>query len=271
MEKQLMSGTPNLSDLLAVAIDAARLAGQSTLKYFHERIDVTIKADGTPVTKADVEAEAIIRREIARHFPHHTVLGEESGEITGSSANIRWIIDPLDGTKSFIRGVPMYGTLIGVEIDGKLSVGAAYLPATNEMLAAATGLGCTHNDKPAHVSKVNRIEDAALLTTSMVRCIARLETFSTLAAQASLMRGWGDAYGYAMVATGRVEIMIDPKISPWDIAALIPILREAGGELTGWNGQSAIRTGDAVATNGLLHPAMLAALRSANPLPPRKD
>ena len=253
-----------LSELLAVATDAARAAGQHTLKYFGSRLDISYKSDSSPVTRADTESETILRREIARFFPHHAVLGEESGETAGTNSRIRWIIDPLDGTKSFIHGVPLYGVLVGVEIDGKPRVGAAYLPATDEMLAAADGLGCTCNAQPARVSAVDRLENAALLTTNFVRTHARLETFYELSGRVSLCRGWGDAYGLAMVATGRADMMIDPRTCPWDVAAFVPIIREAGGQLTSWDGQDAIRGGDVLATNGLLHAALLRAIATTD-------
>jgi histidinol phosphatase-like enzyme (inositol monophosphatase family) len=256
---------PKLSDLLAVAIDAARTAGQTTLKYFGNQIEVIIKADGSPVTRADIESEAILRREIAKHFPHHAVLGEESGETAGSSGHIRWIIDPLDGTKSFIRGVPMYGVLVGVEIDGQPRAGAVYLPATDEMIAGAIGLGCTHNDKSCRVSDVNRFEDATITTTNAARCASRWDGFIPLAKRAHLLAGWGDAYGHVMIATGRADIMLDPRASAWDLAALVPILTEAGGKLTDWTGRETINGGDGVATNGHLHPAIITALADARP------
>ena len=254
-----------LADLLAVAVDAARAAGQHTLKYFGQKLDVIIKPDASPVTRADVESEAILRQVISKHFPQHAVLGEESGETAGSNSSIRWIIDPLDGTKSFIRGVPLYGVLVGVEIDGKPRVGAAYLPATDEMVAAADGLGCTHNGKAASVSTINRLEDATMLSTNAVRCLTRFDGFDQLASRVALTAGWGDAYGHVMVATGRAEIMLDPRTSPWDIAALVPILQEAGGKITSWDGRETIRAGDAVATNGLLHAELITALTGARP------
>jgi histidinol phosphatase-like enzyme (inositol monophosphatase family) len=256
---------PGLSDMLAVAMDTARAAGQSTLKFFGNDLDVSIKSDGSPVTRADIESESIIRREITRHFPRHAILGEESGETAGTNAHIRWIIDPLDGTKSFIRGVPMYGVLVGVEVDGRPSVGAVYLPATDEMIAAATGLGCTHNGQRRHVSTINRVEDATIVTTNPARCGARWDGYLPLTRSALLSAGWGDAYGHVMVATGRADIMLDPRCSPWDVAALVPILRESGGQITSWAGFETINGGDAVSTNGHLHRTILAALRDARP------
>jgi histidinol-phosphatase len=258
-----VSDVPPLPDLLAVAVDAARAAGRHTLTYFGGPIDVSYKGDASPVTRADTESEAILRGEIGRRFPRHAVLGEEGGETAGTTAGVRWVIDPLDGTKSFVRGVPLYGVLVGVEVDGRAAVGVAYLPATDEMVAAADGLGCTHNGRVARVSAVDRLEDATVLTTNPGRCAARWDGFGPLTARCLLPAGWGDAYGHVMVATGRADVMLDPRTSPWDVAALVPILREAGGRITGWNGGEA--AGDAVSTNGRLHPAILAALADARP------
>jgi histidinol-phosphatase len=257
--------SPALSDILAVASDAARIAGRSTLKYFGTALEICLKEDGSPVTRADLESETILRREIARHYPHDTVLGEEHGETAVGKSHIRWIIDPLDGTKSFIRGVPLYGVLVGVELDGKPVAGAVYLPATDEMVTAADGLGCAWNGRTARVSNISVLEDATVLTTNAARCSARWDGFSKFTAAAQLAAGWGDAYGHVMVATGRAEIMIDPRMSPWDIAALVPILREAGGMLTSWTGADTIHGGDAVSTNGRLHTSTIKAMADARP------
>jgi histidinol phosphatase-like enzyme (inositol monophosphatase family) len=256
---------PNLKDLLAVAMDAARAGGLHTLKYFGSKLEVSYKSDESPVTRADIESEGKIRDVIAKHYPQHPVLGEESGQSAGSDSRIRWIIDPLDGTKSFVLGVPLYGVLVGLEIDGRPAVGAAYLPATDEMIAAADGLGCKLNGKSVHVSTVATLEDATVLTTNFARCAARMSNFTDVITRASMAAGWGDAYGHMMVATGRADILIDPRTSPWDIAALVPILREAGGRLTSWDGRDTLDAGDALATNGRLHPAMVAALKDAKP------
>ena len=255
----------NLADLLAVAIDAARAAGRHTLTYFGDAPDLSYKTDDSPVTRADVESEAILRREIARRFPRHAILGEEGGQTAGTDPRVRWVIDPLDGTKSFVLGVPLYGVLVGVEVDGHPAVGVAYLPATDELAAAADGLGCTHNGRPARVSTVDRLADATVLTTNPARCAARWDGYVPLATTARLAAGWGDAYGHVMVATGRADVMLDPRTAPWDVAALIPLLREAGGRLTSWSGHDPVAAGDAVATNGRLHPALLAALATARP------
>ncbi len=259
-----MAEVPPLADLLAVAADAARLAGRHTLTYFGSAdLAVSTKADASPVTRADTESEAILRGEIARHFPAHAVLGEEGGAAGPAGGRVRWVVDPLDGTKSFVRGVPLYAVLVGVEVDGRPRVGACYLPATDEMVLAADGLGCTHNGRPARVSATDRLDDATVLSTNPGRCAARWDGFGPLTRRCGLPAGWGDAYGHVMVATGRADVMLDPRTSPWDTAALIPILREAGGRITAWAGGDP--AGDAVSTNGLLHPALLAALADARP------
>jgi histidinol phosphatase-like enzyme (inositol monophosphatase family) len=253
---------PSLSDLLDVAIDAAHLGGKRTLAYFNNSdLAVEVKADQTPVTRADREAEEIIRGRIARFFPAHAILGEETGTTDGDP-EYTWIIDPLDGTKSFIHGVPLYGTLVGIEVRGKPSVGVVYLPALDEMVFAATGLGCRWNGRPARVSNVGRIEDATISCTSIIRAIARSDAFERLTRNAKLVRGWSDCYGYVLVATGRIDVMLDPAMNVWDCAPLLPILEEAGGHFTDWTGVATIRGADAVGTNAALHDEVIEVLKS---------
>lgn len=252
---------PSLKDLLSVATEAAYLAGRRTLAHFNTEVAVEHKSDETPVTLADREAEQLIRARVARFFPDHAILGEEHGETRGNP-NYRWLIDPIDGTKSFIHGVPLYGVLIGVEVRGRPSVGVIYAPGTDELVAAADGLGCTWNGRTARVSDVSRIEDATLLSSSINRAIARSDAYINLAGRARLARGWGDAYGYMLVATGRAEIMIDPALNAWDCAPLPPILREAGGRFTTWAGEETIWGTDGCATNGALNAEVLAVLRA---------
>lgn len=256
-----MSAEPNLKDLLAVAADAAYLAGRRTLAYFNAEVAVETKADATPVTRADREAEQVIRERVARFFPNHSVIGEEQGESCGDP-DFRWLIDPIDGTKSFIHGVPLYGVLVGVEVRNRPSVGVIYLPATDELVMAADGLGCTWNGRRARVSDVSRLEDATMNTSSLTASLARSDAYENLAARVKLNRGWGDAYGYVLVATGRAEVMLDPKLNPWDCAPLPPILREAGGRFATWAGESTIWGPDGFATNGALYETVLKVLRA---------
>ena len=247
---------PTLSDLLDVAVDAAYLAGKRTLAYFQTGVQPDIKADNTPVTIADREAEKILRARILQSFPDHAILGEEEGETAGS-APYRWIVDPIDGTKSFITGVPLYGVLVAVEVEGEPKVGVIYLPGVNEMIAAADGLGCRWNGRPCRVSTTDKLENASVMTSSILTAQRRSDAFDRLVAKTRLQRTWGDAYGYALVATGRADIMLDPIVNPWDVAPMLPILREAGGHFSDWKGNATVHGGDAIATNPHLKDAVL--------------
>ena len=256
---------PSLADLLNVATDAAYAGGKRALAYFNTGVEVEHKEDAPPVTRADREAEYVIRDIIARHFPTHPIIGEEHGSTPGSSQDYRWIIDPVDGTKSFIHGVPLWGVLIGVEVKGVASVGVVYLAALDEMVTAATGLGCTTNGRRARVSNVSRIEDATVLTGSFFRSSARSDAYEILANRSKLSRGWGDCYGHVLVATGRAEVMLEPRMSPWDCGPLLPIMQEAGGHFTDWKGNATIWGPDAVSTNAALHREVLAILQAEKP------
>jgi histidinol-phosphatase len=250
-----------LADLLDVAREAAWAGGRRTLAYFNAGVAVELKADLTPVTVADREAEATMRKIIARSFPDHAILGEEEGETAGT-APYRWIIDPLDGTKSFVHGVPLYGTLVGVEAHGEPVVGVIYLPVLDELVAAATGMGCTWNGRPAHVSAVDRLDQALVCLSDERHARDRSDAYLALARQTRLQRTWGDCYAYVLVATGRAEIALDPMMNVWDCAALLPVIEEAGGRFTDWKGTRTIHANEALATNGALHPAAVGVLRA---------
>ncbi len=250
----------NLNELLSVAIEAAYLGGRRTLAYFNTGVPVERKSDATPVTCADRECEQLIRQTITRYYPSHSLVGEEGGSAAGDP-EYKWIIDPIDGTKTFIHGVPLYGVLIGVEVRGVPSVGVAYMPALDEMVAAAKGQGCRWNGRPARVSSLATLADAAVMSSSIVSCYNRSEAFAKIASRTLLQRTWGDCYGYLLVATGRADVMIDPAVKVWDCAALMPVIEEAGGRFTNWAGESTIYGADAVATNGLLHKQVIDLLR----------
>ena len=252
---------PSRQELLETAIEAARAGGKRTLDYFNTGVAVELKADRTPVTRADRESEAIIRAIIGKRYPTHAILGEEEGETAGT-APYRWIVDPLDGTKSFVHGVPLYGTLIGVEVQGEPVVGVIYLPALDELLAAAVGLGCTWNGRPARVSSVSDLGQALVCCSDERHARERSPAYLDLARQTGLQRTWGDCYAYVLVATGRAEVALDPMMNLWDCAALAPIIREAGGQFTDWQGRSTIHAGEAVATNAALHGAVIDVLRN---------
>jgi len=253
-----MSDSPSLRTLLDLAVEAACLGGKRTLAYFNAGVDAVLKPDGTPVTAADQEAEQLIVRQISRYFPDHAILGEESGAKppTGGS-DIRWIIDPLDGTKTFLQGVPLYGTLIGVEIAGRVDVGVMYFPAINELICAARGLGCRWNGRAARVSQTRDLKSAIVLCTDDASGRSRGRGYESLVSSCKYMRTWGDCYGYALITTGRADVMIDPRMNPWDCAALLPCLEEAGGRFTDWQGKPTIWGNDAVGTNGVLHETVI--------------
>lgn len=220
------------------------------------------KEDGTPVTEADRGAEKLVREAVRERYPHHGVLGEEYGP-TNPDADTRWILDPIDGTRSFARGVPLYGVMIGVESAGEPIVGVVHFPALGETVAAGMGLGCHWNGSPCRVSPLDRIEDAVLLTTDPEAALAHPRTpgWRALQQRAAFTRTWGDCYGHMLVATGRAEAMVDPELAPWDAAPLLTILTEAGGRFTGLDGEVSIHAGSGVSSNGALHEEILTGLR----------
>jgi histidinol phosphatase-like enzyme (inositol monophosphatase family) len=252
-----------LQQLLDFAVQAARQAGELTLAHYQRGVAVERKSDRSVVTVADREAEKFLRRMIEERFPDHAIVGEEFGSDSRDSTH-RWIIDPIDGTNSFVRGVPFYGVLLGLEIDGEPRVGVAFFPAVNEMLAAAHGLGCRCNERVARVSTVAALADACITYTDTRGVSDRLgDGWHALQSDSALQRGWGDCYGHCLVATGRSDVMLDPRMNPWDCAALVPIVQEAGGRFTDWKGRVTIDGGDAVSSNGALHDVILARLAYA--------
>jgi histidinol-phosphatase len=253
----------SLRTMLDFAIDAAWQAGKITLEYFQTGTAVERKADASPVTLADRRAEEKLRECIQHTFPDHGILGEEFGEVTGGTP-YRWVLDPLDGTRSFIQGVPLYGVMIGLEYHGQAVLGVVHFPALGETVYAAKGEGCHWNGRRAHVSTVSQWAEAVVLTTS-VRSLydeGRRHVFDALQAQTRLQRTWGDCYGHILVATGRAEIMLDPILQIWDCAALQPILEEAGGTFTDWQGTATHTGGNGLSTNGHLFQPVMEIIRS---------
>ena len=242
----------DLEELLEFATEAAWQAGRITLGHFQTGIAVETKVDDTPVTIADKNAETVLRGMIKARYPNDGIIGEEHGEEAGTTGR-KWILDPIDGTKAFVAGVPLYGNLIGVEIGGEMAVGVCNLPGLNEMTSAAKGLGCWWNGKRCHVSDTERVEDALVIVTEQKLFDEyKPGKADALIEKARLVRGWGDCYGYVMVATGRADVMLDPIMAVWDSAALAPIIEEAGGTFTDWKGKATIWEDEAVATNGKL-------------------
>ncbi len=246
---------------LQTMLDLIIAAGDLTMTYYRNPdLAVEAKADASPVTIADKSAEQLVRAQIASRHPDDTVQGEEFGDAIGVS-RYRWIVDPIDGTKSFVCGVPLYSNLLALLIDDKPYAGVIHIPALGETVVAAQGLGCWYRATSSgawnrcQVSKKATIEESVLLTSQRDLFARRgaSEVFQTLEDRAWVTRTWGDGYGYLLVATGRAEIMVDPVCNPWDIAAMEPILAEAGGRFTDWKGASSCTSGEGVATNGLIH------------------
>lgn len=242
-----------LDALVAPAADLARLIGDVALSHYRSRLDVETKADGSPVTIADRAAERAAIEWVDRVFPDDGVLGEEFGEHR-PGARRRWVIDPIDGTKSFVRGVPLWGTLVALCEGDRVLAGAAYFPAVNELVAAAPGAGCWWNGSRCAVSLVETLAGATVLTTDerFHGRPSRRAGWERVASAAAISRTWGDCFGYLLVATGRAEAMFDPIVSAWDTAALQPIITEAGGRFTDWDGTETAFGGSAVATNHAL-------------------
>jgi histidinol-phosphatase len=255
----------DLEHRIDIASEAAWEAGKATLRWFQASPEVEWKRDSTPVTAADRESERILMALLSKEFPGDAFLGEETGARPGSSG-WRWIVDPLDGTKSFIQGVPLYGVLVGLEEPGgELVGGVACLPALGELVTAARGGGCRVNGRRARVSGIGSLAEACVSFTSLdtFEESSRLGTLESLGKRCRILRGWGDCYGHLLVATGRAEIMLDPVLAEWDCAALIPILEEAGGTFTDWNWRRTSRGGSGISTNGLVSAELRSVLEGA--------
>jgi histidinol-phosphatase len=264
------AGGLTLDERVAPAAELARITGTVALRHYRTNLTVETKADGSPVTVADRAAETAARAWVQSRFPQDGILGEELGEERPGAAR-RWIIDPIDGTKAFVRGTPLWGSLVALCEGEHVLAGAAYFPAVDELVAAAPGAGCWWNGSRCRVSSVGSLADATVLTTDErfpenPECAAG---FRALARVASVSRTWGDCFGYLLVATGRAEVMCDGTMSVWDAAALQPIIEEAGGVFTDWRGTPTAFGGSAVATNRPLADEVRAILGQANTSTPR--
>jgi len=235
----------------------ADIADNVTLDGFARRVAARTKDDGTPVTEADEAAERAMRAEILNTFPDHAVLGEEGGETGDGPA--RWILDPIDGTKNYAAGIPIWGTLIALEVDGEVVCGVISVPALGERYAAARGAGAECNGRPIRVSAVSSLAEARVSYTSFLafEAYGRGPGWLALSRQAAWSRGFGDCWGHMLVASGRADVMAEPVVSIWDLAPIIVIVEEAGGRFTDLDGNRVIDGGSALSTNGRLHEAAL--------------
>lgn len=249
---------------LELAIQIAEEAGQITLEHFAKPgLKIERKKDDSPVTVADRSAEEHLRHRILDTFPEDGILGEELDEVAGKN-RWRWILDPIDGTKSFIHGVPLYSTLIGVQLDDQSVIGVIRVPAMAESVYAAEGKGAWYvrgDAAPilARVSSTPTLGEGLFITSEVITFdeVDARPVYERLEKAARLTRTWGDAYGYMMVAIGRADVMVDPVVEEWDIAPMLPILREAGGTFTDWKGVETTHSRQGVATNGVIFDEVL--------------
>jgi histidinol-phosphatase len=248
-------------DDLALALELADLADSITLaRYRAEDLLVETKPDLTPVTEADRHVEQAIRTRLGDARPDDAVLGEEFGASAGSGSGRRWIVDPIDGTKSYMRGMPTWSTLIALLVEGEVRVGVCAAPALGHRWWAQRGSGAFADGRPIHVSSVSRLEDAVLGWGGIEDwdALGRLDAITALGRRCWRSRGLGDSWQYMLVAEGATEIALDPAVSLWDLAAVQIIVEEAGGRFTDLGGIPRADGGDGIATNGLVHEAALA-------------
>lgn len=259
----------NPSLLLEAVTDVARVAGAVALRHFRTALSVDTKGDGSPVTIADRQAEESARAWIATRFPNDEILGEEFGFTPGARGR-RWFIDPIDGTKTFVRGVPLWGTMIAVAEGDAVLAGSIFCAAADEMVAAAVGAGCWWNGVQCHVSAEHDLARATILTTDdrFSYNPERRARWESLGEKVAVARTWGDCYGYVLVATGRADLMVDDRLSPWDAASLLPIIREAGGVYSDWSGGARVDGGDGFASNAALAAEFARVLQVPLPEPP---
>lgn len=252
-----------IEKLLEFARDITHEAGRLTLGYFDRTLEIIDKADGSPVTIADREAESYIRRAIESRFPDHGIYGEEHGvKEPAAGCSWTWYIDPIDGTKSFIHGVPLYSNLLAARCEDRTVIGIIGLPALGQQVSAAEGMGCTLNGRRVQVSRVSDISRAVFLTSSADYLETRApgQGWRSIWKSCKFNRSWGDGYGYMLVASGRAEAMIDPIIEPYDVAPMPVILKEAGGHFFDWRGRDVIDGGAAVGCNAALKDEILKAV-----------
>ncbi len=241
-----------------VAIETTRAAGRLALGYFDRAVTVEWKQDASPVTVADREAEALLRSRLLSRFPGDGFLGEESGHTPGTTG-YRWIIDPIDGTRNFVRGIPLWGTLVGLEYRGETVAGVIEAPALGESYRALRGAGAYRGERRIHVSDVSTLGEAQMFYSGLAWFMkaGRQDAFIELSRRVQRQRGFGDFYGFVLVAQGSGEVMVEYGIHAWDVAALKPLVEEAGGRFSDWDGQPRIDRPDVVVSNGKIHDEVL--------------
>jgi len=248
-------------DFRRFALELAAASGDFIRPFFaNPDLSVELKSDDSPVTAADRGAELLMRERIMRRFPDHGIIGEEFGTEQGDAEWV-WVLDPIDGTKSFMTACPLFGTLIALLHEGQPALGVIHQPILRQLMIG-DGVTTTLNDRTVRVRSCARLEEATLLTSDPLNP-AKYQNgaaFDSLARRARLVRTWGDCYGYLLLAGGWADIMLDPIMSPWDIAALVPVVRGAGGVISNWQGGPAYPAQSTLASCPELHEQVVAAL-----------
>jgi histidinol-phosphatase len=249
-----------LDKVLEAAIEAARAAGDVALKYYRAGFQVTLKPDQSPVTQADREGEQVIVETLKAAFPDYGFLGEEFG--ASGNQEVRWLIDPIDGTRNFVRRIPLWAVLIALEERGEVTAGVMLNPVTGDLYTTRKGRGAFANGERIRVSAVAELKDALLVHASLnlIRQTEHWEGFVRLVDATERQRGFGDYLDYVLVAEGKAEIAVEVDLKPWDLAPVKILVEEAGGRFTDLNGSPTIYSGTALATNGRLHEEVLALL-----------
>jgi histidinol-phosphatase len=259
-----------------LAVETTRRASRIALGYFEQALEVEWKEGQSPVTVADRETEQVLRTTIRQAFPQDSFLGEEFGEVPGSSG-FRWIIDPIDGTRSFVRGIPLWATLVGLEYRGEQIAGVVDVPTLTQTYRALRGDGAYRNEQKIHVSAIGNLQEAMVFYSSLSWFIraGQEHHFLELVHRSQRTRGFGDFYGHVLVAQGSGEVMVEQGVSIWDVAATVALVEEAGGRFTDWSGGHDIARPDMLLTNGLLHDEVLAILQGQGgdrpPISPRAE
>ncbi len=252
-----------LEELLDFSINLMKKSHRITLKYYDKKISHKLKKNKTPVTKADFKCEDYLISKIKSQYPGHDILSEERGEHNNKS-DFKWIIDPIDGTRNFMRKIPFWGTLLAVEWEGEVILGVISMPAIDEFIYAAKGMGCRYNGKKVKVSKISSLSDSYLIYGGLEYILKqpRSDNFLTLARQCLYTRGFGDCHGHSLIINGRAEIMLDPFVAPYDVAPVKICIEEAGGILTDFKGNDTIYSGNVLVSNGRIHDEVIKVLNS---------
>lgn len=248
----------HLDKLLEFAIKTVEASNAISMKYYKKKIKFRLKENLSPVTVADVKSESFIISRIKEKYPKHSLLAEEHGN-KDNEAEFKWIIDPIDGTKNFMRKYPFWGTLLALEYGGEIVLGVISMPAINEFIYAAKGKGCYYNDKKSKVSKIRSIKDSYLIHGGLDYILSEpyRNNFLNLVGQTNYNRGFGDCHGHSFIINGRAEMMIDPHVAPYDVAPIKICVEESGGRFTDMTGNETIYGGNALVTNGKIHDEVL--------------